>query len=270
MGLGADLDWLNAVAGLFVGILVGLTGVGGGSLMSPILILLFGIAPVTAVGTDLWFASITKMVGGVVHSRHGGEEGGPDWQIIRRLCLGSIPAALIVLFILSRTDTSQIKSGLVMVVLGAVLILTGIATLFRGWFHKIALNARLETANSFLRYQPALTVAAGAILGTLVTLTSVGAGALGATLLLALYPLRMRLQRLVATDIIHAVPLTLVAGLGHLWLGNVNIPLLLGLLAGSIPGIIIGSLLASRVSDKALRPVLALVLLFVGARMMLS
>ena len=250
------MDWLHAVAGLFVGVMVGMTGVGGGSLMAPILILLFGVAPTTAVGTDLWFAAITKAVGGVVHHRHGGAEGGPDYEVIRRLCIGSLPAAVIVLLFLSQIDTHQVKGSFIMTALGIVLILTALATLFRNRFHHWAVHARTDTANRFLRYQ-----------GVMVTLTSVGAGALGATLLLLLYPLRMRLQKLIATDIVHAVPLTLVAGIGHLWIGNFNGMLLLNLLIGSIPGIIIGSMLASKVPEKVLQPLLAFVLVIAGWRL---
>lgn len=261
------MDWLHAIAGLFVGLMVGMTGVGGGSLMAPILILLFGVAPSTAVGTDLWFASITKAVGGVVHHRHGGDEGGPDYLVVKRLCLGSIPAALITLLILSQTHVHQIKTGIITASLGGVLIATAIATLLRGRFHRWALSRRVGTADRFTHLQPVLTVAAGALLGGMVTLTSVGAGAIGATLLLALYPLRMRMQRLVATDIVHAVPLTLVAGLGHLWIGNVDPMLLANLLVGSIPGIVIGSLLATRASDRILQPLLAIVLVIVGWRL---
>lgn len=261
------MDWLHGIAGLFVGIMVGMTGVGGGSLMAPILILLFGVAPATAVGTDLWFAAITKSVGGAIHHRHGGPDGGPDYQVVKRLCLGSLPAALITLLILSQTHMQQIKSGIVTSALGGVLVVTAIATLLRGRFHRWALARRVGTADRFTRWQPPLTVAAGALLGAMVTLTSVGAGAIGATLLLALYPLRMRLQRLVATDIVHAVPLTLIAGLGHLWIGNVNGMLLANLLIGSIPGIIIGSLLATRASDRVLQPLLAIILVLVGWRL---
>ncbi|KEQ51675.1 sulfite exporter TauE/SafE family protein [Sphingobium chlorophenolicum] len=261
------MDWLHAVAGLFVGLMVGMTGVGGGSLMAPILILLFGVAPTTAVGTDLWFASITKAVGGAVHHHQGGTDGGPDYQVVKRLMIGSIPASLIMLAILSQMHLGQIKTGVVTGALGVVLIGTAAATLLRGRFHAWALARRVGTANNFTRWQPALTVLAGALLGAMVTLTSVGAGAIGATLLLALYPLRMRMQRLVATDIVHAVPLTLVAGLGHLWIGNVNPMLLVNLLAGSLPGIVIGSLLATRTSDRVLQPLLAAVLVVVGWRL---
>jgi len=262
------MDWLHAIAGLLVGVMVGMTGVGGGSLMAPILILLFGVAPTTAVGTDLWFAAITKSVGGFVHHHHGGTDGKPDYEVIRRLGLGSLPAAVIILILLSQIDAQQIKGGIIMNALGVVLILTAFATLFRGRFHHMAVHARKDTAQTFLRYQAGLTVAAGALLGAMVTLTSVGAGALGATLLLALYPLRMRLQRLIATDIVHAVPLTLIAGIGHLWIGNFNLMLLLNLLAGSIPGIIIGSMLASKVPERVLQPLLAVVLVIAGWRLL--
>lgn len=263
------MDWLHVFAGLFVGLMVGMTGVGGGSLMAPILILLFGVAPATAVGTDLWFAALTKAVGGVVHHRHGGTDGGPDYVVIKRLCIGSIPASLLVLLIMSQTNSGQIEGGIVTAALGAVLIVTAVATLFRGRFHRWALSRRVETAERFKGLQPVLTVVAGALLGVMVTLTSIGAGAIGATMLLALYPLRMRMHRLVATDIVHAVPLTLVAGLGHLWIGNVDPMLLANLLAGSLPGIVAGSLLATRASDRILQPLLAAVLAVIGWRLMM-
>ena len=261
------MDLLHGAAGLFVGLMVGMTGVGGGSLMAPILILIFGVAPAAAVGTDLWFASITKAVGGVVHHHHGGAEGGPDYQVVKRLCIGSIPASLVTLLILSQMHIGQVKSGIVTVSLGCVLIVTATVTLLRGRLHRWMLSRQGQAADRFTRLQPPLTIAAGALLGGMVTLTSVGAGAIGASMLLALYPLRMRIQRLVATDIIHAVPLTLVAGLGHLWIGNVDPMLLVSLLAGSLPGIVIGSLVATRASDRLLQPLLAVVLFVVGWRL---
>lgn len=260
------MDILHAVSGLLVGALVGLTGVGGGSLMAPILILLIGVAPATAVGTDLWFAAITKMVGGTVHHRLGD----PDWQVVRRMALGSVPAAAATLYILSRLDMSQMKHGLLLNALGGALILTAIATLSWGGLRAMAARVPAHRASAYRRAQPGLTVAAGAVLGVLVSLTSVGAGALGTTMLLALYPRRMTPTRLVGTDIVHAVPLTLVAGMGHLWLGNVDFALLGSLLVGSIPGILIGSYLATRVSTGIIRPFLALVLVVSGVKMLLS
>jgi uncharacterized protein len=260
------MNWLDAIAGLVVGLLVGLTGVGGGSLMSPILILIFGVAPVTAVGTDLWFACITKTVGGVVHQRLAA----PDWQIVRLLACGSLPAAALTVLYLSHLDIQQIKGGFTSHALGSVLILTAIATLFRRQLHGLARTTGSFAAGRYKRLQSPMTVLAGVILGVLVTLTSVGAGALGAAMLLSIYPIRLTARRLVGTDIIHAVPLTLVAGLGHLWIGTVDWKLLVGLLIGSIPGIILGSLLTSRVPDRLLRPVLSAVLVFAGYRLLIS
>ena len=258
------MDFMHALSGLLVGALVGLTGVGGGSLMAPILILLIGVAPSTAVGTDLWFASITKAVGGTVHHRFGD----PDWQVVRRLACGSVPAAIVTLYILSQLHMGQVKQGLLMGMLGGALIVTALATLSWGTIRRLAGRVPAHRAIAYRRVQPGLTVLAGGVLGVLVSLTSVGAGALGATMLLTLYPRRMTPARLVGTDIVHAVPLTLVAGIGHLWLGNVDFALLGSLLVGSIPGILIGSFLATRLAGGIIRPVLAMVLVASGVKML--
>lgn len=260
------MDWLYPLSGLGVGILVGLTGVGGGSLMAPIMILVFGVSPVTAVGTDLWFAAITKFFGGAVHHRLGGV----DSQVFKRLCMGSLPAAVITLFFLWVSNEHQVKNGLILNMLGIVLILTAIATLFRQRFVDWSRSFQREVGHKAWAIQAPLTVAAGALLGVLVTLTSVGAGALGVTMILCLYPLRMNANKLVATDIVHAIPLTLVGGIGNLMMGNVNLPLLGSLLLGSIPGIIIGSLSTRKIPEAGLRVVLALVLVAVGIKMLLS
>ena len=270
---------LNAAAGFGVGILVGMTGVGGGSLMAPIMILLFGIAPTTAVGTDLWFAAITKSFGGFIHHR----QGGVDSQVLKRLCLGSLPAAVVTLFVLHYTGHSQVKNGLIIHMLGGVLLLTAIATLFRQRFIEWSRTYQREVGHSSLNLQAPLTILGGAVLGVLVTLTSVGAGALGVTMILCLYPLRMNAKRLVATDIVHAIPLTLVAGIGyalmgahaemapgHVTIGNIDLTLLRDLLIGSIPGIILGSKLSGRVPESVLRFTLAAVLAVVGGRMLFS
>lgn len=260
------MDWIHGLSGFLVGTLVGMTGVGGGSLMAPILILLLGVSAPTAVGTDLWFAAITKAVGGGVHHSLGQ----PDWQVVRRLAYGSIPASIVTSIILSQIDMDPIRRGLIVNALGVLLIVTAVATLCWGRIQAFALRFHPETAASYTRRQPAFTVAAGVILGVLVTLTSIGAGALGAAMLIALYPLRMTAKRLVGTDIVHAVPLTVVAGLGHLWMGNVDFTLLGSLLVGSIPGIIIGSLLATRFASGWIRPVLAIVLAASGIKMLLN
>ena len=256
----ANMDLLHAFAGLLVGFLVGVTGVGGGSLMTPILVLLFGVSPQTAVGTDLLFAATTKIVGSGVH----GWRSTVDWKIVRRLASGSVPAAVLTLLVLSRFGkVGKEASDIILVVLGGMLVLTSIATLFQ---KKLAVFAktheRLDEKESLIP-----TIALGATLGVAVTISSVGAGAIGVTALLMLYP-ALRVSKIVGSDIAHAVPLTLVAGLGHWLIGGVNLILLGNLLIGSIPGVIAGSLLSSRSPDHILRPALAAVLLFSGLKLL--
>lgn len=257
------LDLVNSAAGLGVGIIVGLTGVGGGSLMAPIMVLIFGVAPATAVGTDLWFAAITKIFGGWVH----GTKGTIDWQILRRMFYGSLPAALLTLIWLHQSGAGQYKGDLIMTMLGATLILTSVAAAFRTRFHAVGQRLRASKPATFKAMQPPLTVFGGAILGFLVTLTSIGAGALGAVMLLYLYPRRLTPSTLVGTDIVHAIPLTILAGTGHLLMGNVNVELLASLLLGSIPGIVIGSLLAVKVPAHYLRLGITVMLALVGLKM---
>lgn len=257
-----QIDPLYSIAGVLVGLLVGLTGVGGGSLMTPILVLFFGFHPATAVGTDLLYASATKVVGTGVH----GWRGSVDWKIVRRLATGSLPATLLTLAVLSQWGVrSTGVDRTINTVLGLALVLTGGATFFRtaivAWLqHRFTGMSERRVAR--------LTGLLGALLGVLVTLTSVGAGALGMTALLVLYP-RAPIARLVGSDIAHAVPLTLVAGLGHLALGSVDAGLLVSLLMGSVPGVIVGSLLATRVSERVLAPILAATLVVVGAKLLL-
>jgi uncharacterized protein len=260
------MDWLNPVAGFGVGVMVGMTGVGGGSLMTPILVLLFGVAPAAAVGTDLWFAAITKMAGGLVHHSRGSV----DWQVFRRLSLGSLPASIVTLVWLHQTGIGQMKQGLIVSALGVVLLLTAIAMLLRKKLLALGQSYRTNDPDRFKGVQPVLTVVAGAILGFLVTLTSVGGGALGTVMLLFLYPFRMKPTTLVGTDIVHAIPLTIVAGTGHLVMGNVNFGLLGGLLLGSIPGILLGSLLATRAPEGVLRGSIATVLALVAGKLLLT
>jgi uncharacterized protein len=249
------IEPLYSLAGVLVGVLVGLTGVGGGSLMTPILVLAFGFHPATAVGTDLLYAAATKTVGTTVH----GWRGTLDWSIVRRLALGSVPTTIVTLLLLGQaSEHSSATQHLLATLLGVVLVVSAVATLLR---HRIV----GETDG---RQPVALTVLLGAILGVLVSLTSVGAGALGMTALLVLYP-RHPLKSLVGADIAHAVPLTLLAGTGHWLLGSVDLGLLGSLLIGSIPGIVVGSLLAGVMREAALRPVLATVLAIVGVKLLL-
>ncbi len=255
------IDLLYSVAGVLVGLLVGLTGVGGGSLMTPLLVLVFGFHPATAVGTDLLYASATKVAGTGVH----GWRGTVDWRIVGRLAAGSLPATVITLagINLAHAHDEHIDA-IITATLGVALVLTGIGTLFRA-----RIVARLSRRFGVIDAGRTglLTIVLGVVLGTLVTLTSVGAGALGMTALLVLYP-TLPVARLVGTDIAHAVPLTLLAGLGHLMLGTVDLSLLVSLLIGSIPGVIAGSLIASRVSDRVLTPILATTLAVVGVKLL--
>ncbi len=261
-----EVNLVNSIAGLFVGIVVGMTGVGGGSLMAPIMMLIFGIAPATAVGTDLWFAGITKIFGFAVHRK----QGTIDFGILKRMFLGSIPASLATLIWLHQTGGSQVKNGVMVKTLGATLIVSSIAALSRAKFHQIGQYMRGTKPVPFKAMQPAMTVVAGAILGFLVTFTSIGSGALGAVMLLYLYPRRLTPSSLVGTDITHAIPLTFLAGFGHLLMGNVNPSLLGGLLIGSIPGILIGSFVAVRAPDKIIRTAIAIVLAAVGLKMLVG
>ena len=260
------MHWLNSCAGFLVGLLVGFTGVGGGALMTPLLVLAFGVAPQTAVGTDLLYAAMTKTAGGWIH----GIRGAVDWLVLRRLWLGSLPMAVMTLIWLHNSPESNGLAKLIIPTLAVALILTGFAMFARPVFHRIGERLRTNFPERFKAYQPALTVFAGALLGFLVTLTSVGAGALGAVMLVYLYPRRLKAQKVVGTDIAHAIPLTLLAGLGHAKLGHVDFQLLGALLLGSIPGIIIGSLLSHRVSSKAVRNGIAIMLLIIGVKMLFA
>src|SRR5690242_7620098 len=255
------INLLYSISGFLVGMLVGMTGVGGGSLMTPLLVLLFGFHPATAVGTDLLYASVTKTVGTFVH----GKQGTVDWRIVARLALGSVPASIITLIVMSRVGTmGDGAAGVLNLLLGIALLLTSISVFFRPWILSWAGHHIHAMSDETLRSR---TIMLGAILGVLVSVTSVGAGALGTTALLILYP-RLPVARVAASDIAHAVPLTLIAGLGHWLMGSVDFGLMLALLAGSIPGIVAGSLLSGRASDAVLRPVLAITLLVVAVRML--
>jgi hypothetical protein len=184
-----------------------------------------------------------------------------DWAVVGRLSSGSLPAAAVTLFLLHRYGAPA-SGAVISTILGFALILTAASVAFRPWVVKLA--ARLGEISR--RRQTVLTVTTGVLLGVLVTISSVGAGALGVTALILLYP-KLPTARIVGSDIAHAVPLTLVAGLGHLWMGSVNAPMLASLLVGSIPGIVIGSQFSVRIPDRFLRPILAATLLLVGGRL---
>ena len=253
------VDPLYVLSGILVGGLVGITGVGGGSLMTPILVLLFGMHPATAVGTDLLYASITKASGWVVH----GYNRTVDWRVVGRLALGSVPAtALTIAALYFMNVDSKATQVLLTRVLGIALLFTAISLLIRKPLMQWYMNNVPEMHPDRVRR---LTILTGAILGVLVSLSSVGAGAIGVTALVFLYP-TLEARRIVGSDIAHAVPLTLIAGLGHSALGLINWHVLGSLLVGSIPAIIVMSIVSARASDTAVRVTLALVLIAVCVR----
>ena len=245
------------------GLLVGLTGVGSGALMTPLLLLVFGVAPLTAVGTDLWFAALTKLVATRIHQGHGLI----DWQVARRLWMGSLPAAAGTLAWVIFRPADAANTDFLKAAIAVAVIVSALGILAQGWLHAWGRSLRIDAPDRFKALQGPLTVAAGAMLGLLVTLTSVGAGALGAVMLICLYPLRLTPPRLIATDIVHAVPLAIFAGAGHLMAGNVDLALLGNLLLGSVPGVVIGARLSSRLPHAVLRVVMGGVLLLIGLKL---
>jgi hypothetical protein len=255
-------DWTAIAAGAGVGLIVGLTGVGGGSLMTPLLISVFHLDKAVAIGTDLWFAGLTKVSGSVAHHR----EGHVDYHITKKLLLGSIPATIATMAFMHVEGLSKSRDSTLAYALGIALLLTAITVAFRPVWHRVGIW--LERWITRER-RPAITVLCGAILGVLVSLSSIGAGALGATMILLLYP-RLDMKRLVGTDIAHAVPLTIVAGIGHASLGNVEWVLLIELLAGSIPGIWVGAKLTKQLPETITRFALCICLVIAARKILLT
>ena len=248
------------ISGFVVGTLVGLTGVGGGSLMTPLLVLFFKFPTAVAVGTDLLYAAITKSAGAISHHKLGNV----DWKIVRNLLLGSLPSSYLVTYYLKDIDLYSLQNvEIINFSLGIALILTSIAVLFQPIIIKKSVKQKLKTNLNI----NVLTVILGIFLGAVVTLTSVGAGAIGVTALLLLYP-KIQLRKIIGTDIAHAVPLTLFAGIGHYNLGTVDLNLLIALLIGSVPGVLFGSKLSVRIDEKFLRFILVIILLIVGMQLM--
>jgi len=254
------MDFWAVIAGFAVGTVVGMTGVGGGSLMTPLLITVFKLPPAMAIGTDLWFAAITKSGGSWAHWRHGHVE----TRITMWLLAGSLPAAVVTVGLMHLTGLQLGWSSGLTAALGVALLLTAVCVAYREAWARIGLGLERWLPQ---RHKPALTVAAGALLGVLVTLSSIGAGAIGATLLLLLYP-RLPAQRIVGTDIAHAVPLTLAAGIGHAFLGHVDWTLLAALLVGSLPGIWLGAQLTRKLPEDLVRGLLCLSLIAAGLKVL--
>jgi len=270
-----------ALGGAFVGFIVGMTGVGGGSLMTPLLTLVFGVPAQVAVGTDLLFASVTKAGGIFTHAR----KGNVNWHLTRWLVAGSVPAAALTLGGLHIAGLDNGSLAKVMARgLGVALFMTASAILLRNQIRALgqqfaarrlagavvgggSVTVMVERDPEAVRVMP--TFILGIVIGTLVALTSVGAGALGVVALLFLYP-NAPVRRIVGADIAHAVPLTLVAGAGHAIMGSVNWSMLAALLVGSLPAITLGSHLTARVPEKLLRGLLATMLVIIGAKLVMS
>lgn len=260
------MDGMLVVAGALTGLLVGLSGVGGGALMTPLLLLVFGVASMAAVGTDLWFAAITKLFATRVHHGHGLI----DWQVVKRLWIGSLSASAITIVWMKFYPIDDSSVELLKTAIAIAVLITAVGMLFQKPLHALGKKFRTTEGQKFKSVQAPLTILAGALLGFLVSLTSVGAGALGAVFLAYLYPLRLTPARLIATDIAHAIPLAIFAGIGHLIIGNVDFGLLGMLLIGSIPAVIIGAMLSSRLPQGFLRSILAVVLTAISIKLWLS
>ena len=258
------MDFSYTITGFIVGFIVGMTGVGGGSLMTPILVLIFSIKPAVAVGTDLLYAAITKSGGILVHNKKGNIK----WRIVGLLALGSLPSSVISIYLLSYLNHAGINyDRLITLSLSIALILTSLVLLFKDRLHRLGRNERFDVVRKLHKQlQTPITVLAGVLLGMLVTFSSVGAGALGAAILFFLYP-RLPTIKIVGTDLAHAVPLTAVAGLGHMHLGTIDYSMLAFLLLGSLPGIYIGSHIAIRLPEQLVRTALASMLFLIGVRL---
>ncbi len=262
------MDFIHIAAGALVGLIIGLTGVGGGSLMTPILLLGFGIPPAVAVGTDLLYATLTKCSGVYFHQKNRTV----DWKIVLLMASGSIPCSIITILFLEHLKKIGFNfDSIIVLTLAIMLILTSFIILIKSrlisFIHK---NHSDSLIVNFVRnYRPLITIFCGCLLGCVVTLSSVGAGAIGSAILFILYPRKSSIN-IVGTDIAHAVPLTAIAGLGHLHFGSVDFSLLFGLLAGGIPAIYLGSLIGKKLPDKVLRPLIALLLLAMGIQLIFS
>ena len=249
------IDPIYAMVGLLVGLLIGWTGIGGGAVLTPLLVTVFGQSPTIAVGTDLAFAAVTKLAGVALPSVRGRI----DWPVVGRLALGSIPGAVVALLALKLVPHVAANTATVRV-LAAMLLATAAALLLKERIRQKGVQWTAEVVAATHRLQTPVTVGAGLLLGVAVTLTSVGAGALGTTALVFLYPLRLTAPRLVATDIAHAIPLAIIGAAGHAAFGDVNVTLLASLVVGSIPGVLIASHLTLRIPESVQRGAISLML----------
>lgn len=255
-----------SLAGLVVGTAVGATGVGGGSLMTPILILFYGISPAVAVGTDLLYASLSKAFGVVLHGRNSSV----DWKIVGWLSVGSVPAALLTLFLLWGQERNEAFDQMIKLTLACAVVTTATFTLLQDRLLRLVRHQRLQFLQHWREQaQRPLTVGCGVLIGALVTISSVGAGVIGMMLLLMLYPKHAPI-RLVGSDLAHAVLITAIAGIGHAGLGTVDLRMLGWLLLGALPGIWLGTRIGFRLDDRTLKRTISVLLVVIGATMLLK
>ncbi|GIE92559.1 sulfite exporter TauE/SafE family protein [Paractinoplanes rishiriensis] len=246
------MDFTLALAGLGVGIIVGLTGMGGGALMTPVLVLVFGVPPVAAVSSDLAASAVMKPFGGWVHARRGTV----NWAMVGWLCAGSVPFAFVGVLLLRLVGDDARMQQVIKIALGVALLLAAGGLVLKAWVSR----RQPETPPVHVRVKPLPTALVGAAGGLIVGLTSVGSGSLIIVALLALYP-ALRANHLVGTDLVQAVPLVTAAALGHAFFGDLQLDLAAAVLLGSIPGVLIGSRISSRAPAGLIRPALVIVLL---------
>ena len=257
-----EIDLYYSLAGALTGFVVGLTGVGGGALMTPILLIIFDVSVITAVATDLWFAAITKIATlGIHHNKRQ-----IDWKVARLLWMGSIPFSFLIVIAVVSGSVSKI-SGFLPKAIGVLVLITALGLVISSKIKTEKPLFKFNNIPNFKKIQPLATILAGAVLGIIVSLTSVGAGVFGTLILIYLYSYRMSSHKVVATDIAHAIPLALVAGTGYLISGKVNLSLLTSLLIGSIPTAILGAVVAHKISDRLLKLTLSIVLFVVGLKL---
>jgi uncharacterized membrane protein YfcA len=260
------MEFGYSFAGLLVGFVIGLTGIGGGALMTPVLIVGFGVPLIVAVSTDLLYAAFTK-AGGIFNYA---KKQLVEWRVAGLLLLGSLPASLVTLILLSDIESLATLESTINLTLGISLLLTSVAVFFREPIRRIS-DKQSDTviAQSLIQFRPILTILCGLFLGGLVTLSSVGAGALGTAILILLYP-RLSMGTIVGTDLVHAVVLTAFSGFGHMQMGTVDLELLAYLLAGSLPGVWLGSRLGANLSPKLMQPIIGSLLMAIGIRFVIA
>jgi uncharacterized membrane protein YfcA len=254
------IDGLVALAGLLVGFVVGLTGMGGGALMTPILVLLFNVQPLAAVSSDLVAAVIMKPVGGLVHARRGTV----DMRLVRLLCFGSVPSAFAGVLLLKSLGSGDDLQDLVKKILGVALLVAASAIIAKATVQR---GRRVHLDISEVEMKALPTIAIGVLGGFVVGMTSVGSGSLMIVLLLMLYP-SLSAAQLVGTDLVQAVPLVMSAALGHILFGDFQLGLTASLLIGSIPGVYLGARVSANAPDGLIRPALVTVLVLSGLKLL--